>query len=175
MSNRKPFVCKKCGRTFSMPAHLARHSRVHAPARANGRPKPTARTMQSDAGSTSRFGVLVVGLRDGHRSLIAERDALDTRIAAIESALAAMGGVSSARSGKAAARGPSSYRAGSLKDRIQRVLSKTSAPMPIPEIAADVLRSGFKTKNKTLNTTVGIALAEMPGVRRVARGVYGMS
>lgn len=41
-------------------------------------------------------------------------------------------------------------------------------------ITAAVVRSGFKSKNKTLSTSVGIALAEISGVRRVSRGVYGL-
>ena len=40
---------------------------------------------------------------------------------------------------------------------------------------AAVVRSGFKSKNKTLGTSVGIALGDMPGVRRVRRGIYAFS
>jgi hypothetical protein len=48
------------------------------------------------------------------------------------------------------------------------------SPLPVSEIAAGVVRSEFKSKNKTLATTVGIALADMAGVRRAGRGVYGL-
>jgi hypothetical protein len=47
--------------------------------------------------------------------------------------------------------------------------------MPVSEITAAVVRAGFKSKNKTLGTTVGIALAGMPGVRRVRRGVASIA
>ena len=70
--------------------------------------------------------------------------------------------------------GSSDHRAGSLKDHIQRVLTNDATPVPVAESVAAFIRSGFKSKNKTLATSVGIALADMPGVRRVRRGVYGV-
>jgi hypothetical protein len=102
----------------------------------------------------------------------AERAALDAQISALESALAAMGTGVTARNGATRVRASSERRAGSLKDHIQRVLAKAGAPMAVSDITAAVVRSGFKSKNKTLGTSVGIALADMPGVRRVGRGVY---
>jgi hypothetical protein len=46
--------------------------------------------------------------------------------------------------------------------------------MPVEYIAAAIVRFGFKSKNKTLGTSGGIALGDMPGVPRVSRGVYAI-
>lgn len=173
MPKRKPFACKSCGRTFSMAAHLARHSRVHGPKRSKRATKRTRRVVQTRSDMPRQFGSLVTGLRETHQTLTAERDAFDTQIAALESALAAMGTASASRNG-ATPRASSEYRTGSLKAYIQRVLSDAGTPMPVAEVTASVVRAGFKSKNKTLGTSVGIALADMPTARRVKRGVYGL-
>jgi hypothetical protein len=91
MPKHKPFVCKHCNRSFSMAAHLARHSRVHGPKRSKSKPKRPAKHVQAAAASTGQFGTLITGLRDSRRALTAERDTLDAQISALESALAAMG------------------------------------------------------------------------------------
>jgi hypothetical protein len=179
MPKRKPFVCKTCDRSFSMAAHLARHSRVHARKRPKNPRRAVARPSQAPAARTGSFAGLVSSLQSSHRALVAERDTLSAQIAALESAMNAVSGSGVVRNGKAAMRkardgSAAEYRAGSLKDHVHRVLSKSSTPLPVSEIAASVVRSGFKSKNKTLATTVGIALADMPGVRRVKRGVYGL-
>lgn len=175
MPKSKSFVCKKCGRAFSMAAHLARHGRVHAPIRSKNAPQRASKPSQAGRASTGQFAALIADLGDSHRNLISERGVLDAQIAAIETALAAMGSNGPSQNRRAVVRGPAEYRPGSLKDRIQRVLAGTRAPMPVSEVTAAVLRSGFKSKNKTLSTTVGIALADMSGVRRVTRGMYAMS
>jgi hypothetical protein len=64
------------------------------------------------------------------------------------------------------------HRPGSLKDFIVRVLSAASGPMSVKDIAAGVLEAGYKSKNRTLAKSVGIALAQMPEVARVRRGVF---
>ena len=174
MPKRKPFVCKHCKRTFSMAAHLARHSRVHAPKRSKSAPKAAARSVRSQPAVGVDFGHVIFSLRASHRALTVERDALDAQIAALESGLAALGTGAAPKTGARVARTSSEYRSGSLKDRIQRVLSGNRAPMRVTEITAAVVRSGFKSKNKTLATSVGIALAEMSGVRRIGRGVYDL-
>ena len=99
------------------------------------------------------------------------------QIAALESALSAVGGSGSVRNGKASVRetrngSTAEFRAGSLKDYIHRVLNKSRTPLSVSEIAASVMRSGFKSKLKTLATSVGLAHSDMPGVRRVRRWVY---
>lgn len=174
MPKRKSFACTKCGRKFSMAAHLARHSRVHVLKRSKRVPRHTMRTARASTAVPGQFGSLIAQLRDSHRALAAERNALDTQVAALESALAVMGAASASRNGATSARASSEYRTGSLKAYIQRVLSDSGSPMPVAEVTDAVVRAGFKSKNKTLGTSVGIALAEMPTVRRVRRGVYGL-
>lgn len=172
MPKRKPFVCKVCNRSFSMAAHLARHGRVHAQKGSKSAPKRTRRPAHTRSAVPGQFGTLIAGLNASHRALTAERTALDAQISALESALAVMGAASAPLSGRTTARAPSEYRPGSLKAYIQRVLSDAAAAMPVAEITAAVVRSGFKSKNKTLGTSVGIALANMPTVRRMKRGIY---
>jgi hypothetical protein len=62
-------------------------------------------------------------------------------------------------------------RQGSLKDFIGRVLSGHGV-MSVKEITAGVRKAGYKTRNKTLSKSVGIALAQMPGVEKVDRGQF---
>jgi hypothetical protein len=179
MPKRKAFVCKTCDRSFSMAAHLARHSRVHARKRSTSK-KRTRVSANAQAAHSGSFAKLVSSLRDSHRALVSERETLSEQIAALELAMSALGGSGSGRKGTVAVRNARvgsavEFRAGSLKDYVHRVLSKSPSPLSVAEIAAGVVRSGFKSKNKTLATSVGIALAEMPGVRRVSRGVYGHS
>jgi len=44
--------------------------------------------------------------------------------------------------------------------------------MAVKDITKGVVRSGYKTKNKTLAKSVGIALTEMPTVEKVGRGQF---
>ena len=44
--------------------------------------------------------------------------------------------------------------------------------MRVAEITDAVVKAGYKTKNRTLAKSVGIALAHTPGVKRVERGVF---
>ncbi len=44
--------------------------------------------------------------------------------------------------------------------------------MQVRDITARVLRAGYKSRNKTLDKSVGIALAHMPTVRKIGRGVF---
>lgn len=63
-------------------------------------------------------------------------------------------------------------RGGSLKEHVTRVLTSASKPMEVKDIADQVVKSGFKTKNKTLAKSVGIVLAGMKNATRVRRGVF---
>lgn len=127
------------------------------------------------ASSGALVGV-VASLQSAHRALISERAAIDSRISVIESALHAMRGTP-ATAGASAGRGRRagggrSFRRGSLKEYIHRVLSNASGPMAVRDVTAGVMRSGFKTKNKTLSKSVGIALTQMPMVSKVGRGLF---
>ncbi|RJP41684.1 MAG: hypothetical protein C4547_01255, partial [Phycisphaerales bacterium] len=63
------------------------------------------------------------------------------------------------------------YRAGSLKDHIDRILRSAGGPVAIRDITRGVTKSGYKTKSKTLGNQVSAAIADMK-VRKVGRGMY---
>ncbi|MCK4341421.1 MAG: hypothetical protein KAY37_06835 [Phycisphaerae bacterium] len=111
--------------------------------------------------------------------LIAQRSELEQKIEAVEQALGVMG--AAAPRGRAVAR-PAARRAtkrgikgrprpGSLKEFIQNVMTGRKV-MTVKAITDAVLASGYKTNNKTLAKSVGIALTEMPGVNKIARGKF---
>ena len=45
-------------------------------------------------------------------------------------------------------------------------------PMRRAEVAAAVLKAGYKSRSKTLAKSVGVALRTMPGVKKIGRGVF---
>jgi len=120
-------------------------------------------------------------------NLLAQRAQFDQKIAAIEDAIRQVGGTvaggaaSPARGGGRGGRGrrgrrpaggaAGGFRAGSLKDYVTAALGKGDV-MGIGEIEQGVRTAGYKTKNKTLAKSIGIALAQMPNVKRVGRGQY---
>jgi len=118
----------------------------------------------------------VRGLRAYHKKLIAQRQLINAQISAVARALVAMCG---SRAGIGTLRRPGRigrpprkpYRRGSLKYYILQVL-RDGGTMAVKDITAGVLKLGYKTKNKTLNKSVGIALANMANVRKVARGRF---
>ena len=181
MAKRKTLKCSRCGRKFSMAAHLARHvNTAHASKKAGTlkkkrrapkkRRRVAATTVQSP--SADGLGGLVGSLRAYRTGLWAQRNQLDEQVAAIDTALVALGhpvqsptGISR-RGGRGA--GP---RPGSLKDFVGRALSP-SRTMAVKDITATVRRAGYKSKSKTLGKSVGVALADMPNVVKVGRGQY---
>ena len=124
-------------------------------------------------GSGALVGV-VANLQSAHRALVAERTALDTRIGALESALRAMSAAPASGSRGRRGGGGRAFRRGSLKEYIHRVLSSAQGTMAVRDVTTGVKRSGFKTKNKTLSKSVGIALTQMPMVSKVGRGLFKM-
>ena len=62
-------------------------------------------------------------------------------------------------------------RPGSLKSVITTVLTGKGI-MAVKDITAGVLKAGYKTRNKTLAKSVGIALAEMKNVAKIGRGRF---
>lgn len=122
-------------------------------------------------------------LRAALQGLNAQRAQIDKQIAALEGALAAMGGGAPAMSPSvfraagrpAAARvatGGSRYRSGSLKEHIEAVLAASGGTMAVKDITDGVIASGYSTRNKTLAKSVGIALTEMPNVEKIGRGKF---
>lgn len=134
----------------------------------------TRRTARRPAPRTNPVSAAVQALQ-GHRSeLLTERGRIEKELAKIDHALKAMGAL--APRGKAAAagrpaRGRPAGRPGSLKSYLGKVLSGGET-MTVSDITAAVRKSGYKTSNKTLAKSVGIALTQMPNVTRVARGRF---
>lgn len=114
--------------------------------------------------------------------LVARRQQIDSQIMAFDRAIKALNGGASgtAAAARAVTRGPAKpgrrsatkYRPNSLKDYITRVLGASGKVMRVKEITQGVLKAGYKTKNKSLSTSVGLALADMPNVKKVGHGKY---
>lgn len=115
--------------------------------------------------------------------LASERDALSTRIAAVDSAIASLGGAAVRGGGgrTASAGRPTGARGrgrpspgGSLKDHIVKVMQGRGT-MRVKDVTAGVLDSGFPTRNKTLGKSVGIALTQIPGMKKLGRGRFRLA
>ena len=112
-------------------------------------------------------------MQEYRSDLLAQRAHVNSQIDAIDRALAAMGGTVRAptrKPGRGRRRG--GRRAGSLKSHIERVLQTRGGAMAVKDVTAGVLKAGFKTRNKTLAKSVGVALGQMPNVRKVSRGMF---
>jgi len=132
-------------------------------------------------------GGAVASLQGYRAELAGQCSELTAQIQAVDAALRAMGIAVAARRGpgrpagrpvgrpagagvrrKGRGRGP---RAGSLKEHILKVLTGRGI-MSVKDITAGVLAGGYSTSNQTLAKSVGIALTELPNVRKVARGQF---
>jgi hypothetical protein len=87
---RKTLKCSKCGRKFSMPAHLARHMSASHGRKKKARRAKTRRRVGRPPGAESASRALSE-LKAYCKKLTAHRDALDEQIAAVERALGAVG------------------------------------------------------------------------------------
>jgi hypothetical protein len=138
------------------------------------RVKRNPRRISAAAGGSLRGAIS--GLSTYHTRLMHDRAEIDAKISAIESALSAMGtaparGAAAPRGGRGGGRG---VRAGSLKYYIGRVLAGRGV-MAVKDITAAVRKAGYKTKNKTLGKSVGIALTQMKDARKVGRGRFKLA
>ncbi len=122
--------CSKCDRTFSMPAHLARHmGTIHATSaqkaarktakrkvrRGPGRPvgRPAGSTRVSAAASDPSARRVISEMRAYHGALVSQRSSLETQISSIENALMSMGAIGAgAPSGARRGRPPGKRKAG---------------------------------------------------------------
>lgn len=126
------------------------------------------------AGSVSS---VVASLSAAHQQLLKERDGLDRKISAIAGVIATFGAPTAGRrrgagrAGGAGGGGGRRYRSGSLKEYIARVMGGRGV-MAVKDITLSVVKAGYKSKNKTLAKSVGIALTEMSDVNKVGRGRY---
>ena len=127
----------------------------------------------------TELAAVVANLRTAHAGLVLQRRTVDSQIVAIEKAMNALVFAPAARpsvsAGKSGRGGPRGIRPGSLTDRIRHVLSTSGTPMRVVEITDAVRKSGFKTKNKTLDKSVGLSVRKIPGVVRIGRGVFRMN
>ena len=171
MAKRKTHKCTRCGRKFSMAAHLARHmNTLHASKKVKGAKRASVAT-RARTYAGGGFGGALGSLRAFRDQLVDQRNEINRRMQAIDGALAALDAgtakpvVVRRRRGK----GP---RAGSLKDYIARVLRGFARGKSVGDIATAVRKAGYKSNDKRLNHSVGKALAGMKNVNRVERGVY---
>lgn len=153
-----------------------------APAPAAKRTKRTRRRTTARSAQGTRTvpmagkSAAVQSLEAYRAELVAQRSQIDDELKGVDHALATMGRAV-ARMPVAANRPATptgrSVRAGSLKDHIASVLAGGQV-MAVRDITDGVVKSGYKSKNKTLAKSVGIALTEMPGVTKVGRGQFRM-
>ena len=181
----RKFKCSKCDRTFSMAAHLARHQNTtHGakPKRKVAR-KKAAKRITRKAVRRARRSVkraprsetqpLLLQMQAYRNDLLTQRAQVISQIDAIDKALGVMGGTVRASARKPGrGRRAGTTRPGSLKSYITRVLHARGSAMAVKDGTAGVLKAGFKTRNKTLAKSVGVALGQMPTVRRVSRGMF---
>ena len=132
------------------------------------------RRVAKPGGTTASMQGAMAGLSAYQRRLLADRAAIDTKISAIEHALSALGArpapAMAARGRRPAGKGRG-FRAGSLKEYIARVLAGRGV-MSVKDVTEGVLSAGYRTRNKTLSKSVGIAMTQMKGVRKVGRGRF---
>lgn len=122
---------------------------------------------------------------EAHRARLAtRRDELDSLIAHIDGMLGTIEGSPRASAAPSPLRRPAgkvsrripggggvTVRKGSLKDHIMQVMAGKGT-MAVKDITSGVRKTGYKTRNKTLAKSVGIALAQMPNVEKVGRGQF---
>ncbi len=196
MAKAKKLKCPKCERTFSMPAHLGRHMRtIHGAKPAAGRRKAAARPRRRVAARVTMTGPtfaadgLVLDLQRYREKLLEQRTKIDEAIAAMDQSINLLGGAEGGAAVKPAAparrtaqrgrrrgrpRGDGTPREGSLKWYIDKVLRDAGRAMTVKEVTEGVLKAGFKTANQTLGKSVGIALTQMPNVKKIRRGVFAL-
>jgi hypothetical protein len=179
MAKTGKFKCSACGRSFGMAAHLGRHmTTVHAskakrtaPMTKTKRAKRTPTTMS--LGAADGLVPVVQEIQTHRDKLAGDRAFLDRQIALLDQTLVDLGAVAPARKAPSGrGRRGASYRSGSLKVHIQQVLQAQGGPMAVKDITVAVRKSGYKTKNKTLDKSVGNALADMRNVAKISRGVF---
>jgi hypothetical protein len=180
MTKTGKFKCAACDRTFSMAAHLGRHkSTMHAAKKLPTRRAVRVKSRRPERPQAQLGQVLPVDVADvaaqtrAYRDqLAAQRVELDTQLVAIDNAMAMLGGAVGVATRRVTKHRRGGKRPGSLKDFIVRVLRGRVRPMSVMDITAAVRKAGYATKNRTLDKSVGNALADLPEIARVARGQY---
>ncbi len=199
------FRCKRCKRSFSMAAHLARHnSTIHASKKrkisnAKTTKKKTKRStvqpkvVRTVAASRARIGPIrafsigvsgsegiVEAMQTHHSDLLAQRSSLDAQIDAYARAMETLGASASMGVKKATGKNrgrPVAVvgRKGSLKSYIDRVFRETSKPLNLKDIGVRVKKAGFETKSKDVTKAISNTLPGLKKVKRVGYGLYQVS
>jgi hypothetical protein len=108
--------------------------------------------------------------------LIADRDALDKKIAELQGLGELKAAPKPARkklAKKRARKAMRASRAGSLSSKLAEVL-QGKARMSIAEAMEAVLAAGYKTKSKNFSTIIGMTLSKDKRFRRVRKGQYSL-
>lgn len=194
------YKCGKCGRKFSMPAHLARHLNAGHGAGGGSRSissmrRGSGRPMTSVPFTAANLGGIRRQIEATLRGLSAQRDELDSQIAQISGALSALGGSGIASAGTqrrgAVRRGRLSgagrpgrpgrrSRGGggrrtegnSLRDYVLKVLKQASSPMSVKDLSGAVKRAGYETASKDLSKAISNLIPKVSEIKRVNRGRY---
>lgn len=137
-------------------------------ARAKAGRRPVRRQARTGAAG------LISQMRAHQRQLSARQAELQANITAITAAIEAMGAAAAPTPvrRRRRRRAPRGIRAGSLKDFITRVLRQSRRPLGPKQLAASVVRAGYKTRAGNLATLVSNALGQMTGVKKAGRGLY---
>lgn len=196
---KKDFKCSTCGRSFLMAAHLARHeSTTHGAGGKSakkggakrGKKRAAGRAPASSMATASSLG-FVHDMRAYHESLMAEREQLEERIAAIQNAISALNGSAGghavsarpaarvpiarapkARRGKKRGGGGRRPEGGALRDFVIKVLRASDTPLGVQDISSRVIAAGYPTASKDLSKAVSNMLPNVKEVKRVSRGLY---
>lgn len=188
---RGSLKCSRCNRTFTMPAHLARHmSASHGIKKKGtgkrGRPKGSKNRQIFVPGyslASANGASHVLGVMQSYHAQLQERQAaLAQEMMVLADAMATLGGQSASVTvaKPAGRRGPGRPRVrgvgreGSLRDMMAKVLKASGAAMSPKEIAAAVKRAGYRTKASDLTKAVSNAIPKLTGIKRKGYGRYAM-
>ena len=105
-----------------------------------------------------------------------QRDAIQNQIVQLGEAMQTLGGSSAPKSRGGGGRrvASTSFRKGSVKGYILKVLRSSRREMAVKDIAVAVRKAGYRTNSNNFPNQVSNALAQMAGVTKVGRGCYRM-
>ena len=108
--------------------------------------------------------------------LLKQQAGLQAEIDKLSEAMSALGAGAPRKTARRRARrgprrGAAGVRAGSLKSFILKVM-RPGQVMAVKDVAAAVRRRGYKTKSHNFPNQVSNALAQIPSVKKVARGKF---
>ena len=172
--SRRPLARKKTAKRLSKPKARGAHLKGVHRRKKVGRPPAIPGVVSWSLGEG--VGRLVGDMQTCCDQLAAQREKLDAQIAVVNNAMAAMQGVSVAapaprRRGRPVGSGG---REGSLKSYMVKILRQRSRPMSPRDIAARIVKAGYKSKAKDLTKAVSNALPQLRGVKKVGFGMYKM-